>query len=273
MILSDISIRRPVLATVMTLLIVLVGIIAYDRLSVREYPNIDVPVVTVATTYFGANAAIMESQVTKILEDSLSGIEGIDFMTSVSRSESSQITINFKLTRDADAAANDVRDRVARVRGQLPDAIEEPIVSKEEADAQPIIYMAFSSDRHDMLEVTDVANRLVKDRVQTIDGVANVRIFGERRYSMRIWLDRARMAAFRVIPDSSGPLPSTSPRSAARRVPCPPHSWGSGTTYVDCSRPPRTPALRGSGRRASRSTRQLEVGAKPARDRGQSPTK
>jgi multidrug efflux pump len=198
MILSDISIRRPVLATVMTLLIVLVGIIAYDRLSVREYPNIDVPVVTVATTYFGANAAIMESQVTKILEDSLSGIEGIDFMTSVSRSESSQITINFKLTRDADSAANDVRDRVARVRGQLPDAIEEPIVSKEEADAQPIIYMAFSSDRHNMLEVTDVANRLVKDRVQTIDGVANVRIFGERRYSMRIWLDRARMAAYHV---------------------------------------------------------------------------
>ncbi len=198
MILSDISIRRPVLATVMTLLIVLVGIIAYDRLSVREYPNIDVPVVTVATTYFGANAAIMESQVTKILEDSLSGIEGIDFMTSVSRSESSQITINFKLTRDADSAANDVRDRVARVRGLLPDAIEEPIVSKEEADAQPIIYMAFSSDRHDMLEVTDVANRLVKDRVQTIDGVANVRIFGERRYSMRIWLDRARMAAYHI---------------------------------------------------------------------------
>ncbi len=198
MILSDISIRRPVLATVMTLLIVLVGIIAYDRLSVREYPNIDVPVVTVATTYYGANAAIMESQVTKVLEDSLSGIEGIDFMTSVSRSESSQITINFKLTRDADAAANDVRDRVARVRGMLPDEIEEPIVSKEEADAQPIIYMAFSSDRHDMLEVTDVANRLVKDRVQTIDGVANVRIFGERRYSMRIWLDRARMAAYSV---------------------------------------------------------------------------
>lgn len=200
MILSDISIRRPVLATVMTLLIVLVGIIAYDRLSVREYPNIDVPVVTVKTTYPGANAVIMESQVTQILEDSLSGIEGIDFMTSVSRSESSQITINFKLERDADAAANDVRDRVARVRGQLPDEIEEPIVSKEEADAQPIIYMAFSSDRHDPLEVTDVADRLVKDRVQTITGVANVMIFGERRYSMRIWLDRTRLAAYGMTP-------------------------------------------------------------------------
>jgi multidrug efflux pump len=200
MILSDISIRRPVLATVMNLLIVLVGIIAYDRLSVREYPNIDVPVVTVTTTYPGANAEIMESQVTQPLEDSLSGIEGIDFMTSVSRAESSQITINFKLDRDADAAANDVRDRAARVRGLLPDEIEEPIVSKEEADAQPIIYLAFSSDRHDQLAVTDVADRLVKDRVQTINGVANVVIFGERRYAMRIWLDRVRLAAFGLMP-------------------------------------------------------------------------
>ena len=200
MILSDISIRRPVLATVMNLLIVLVGIIAYDRLSVREYPNIDVPVVTVKTDYPGANAVIMESQVSQPLEDSLSGIEGIDFMTSVSRAESSQITINFKLDRDADAAANDVRDRVARVRGLLPDEIDEPIVSKEEADAQPIIYMAFSSDRHNQLEVTDVADRLVKDRVQTITGVANVMIFGERRYSMRVWLDRTRMAAYAVTP-------------------------------------------------------------------------
>ena len=200
MILSEISIRRPVLATVMNLLIVLVGIIAYDRLTVREYPNIDVPVVTVKTDYPGANAVIMESQVSQPLEDSLSGIEGIDFMTSVSRAESSQITINFKLDRDADAAANDVRDRVARVRGLLPGEIDEPIVSKEEADAQPIIYMAFSSDRHDPMEVTDVADRLVKDRVQTIAGVANVMIFGERRYSMRVWLDRTRMAAYAITP-------------------------------------------------------------------------
>ncbi len=200
MILSDISIRRPVLATVMNLLIVLVGIIAMDRLTVREYPNIDVPVVTVKTTYPGANAEIIESQVTQILEDSLSGIEGIDFMTSVSRAESSQITVNFKLDRDPDSAANDARDRVARVRGQLPDEIEEPIVSKEEADAQPIIYLAFSSDRHDPLEVTDVADRLVKDRLQTIPGVANVMIFGERRYSMRVWLDRARLAAYGLTP-------------------------------------------------------------------------
>ncbi len=198
MVLSDISIKRPVLATVMNLLIILVGLIAYDRLTVREYPNIDVPVVTVETRYPGANATIMESQVTAEVEDSLSGIEGIDFMSSVSRSELSQITVTFKLDRDADAAANDVRDRVARVRGRLPEGINEPIVAKVEADAQPIIWLAFSSDRHDPLEVTDFADRRVKDPLQVVPGVANVMIFGERRYSMRIWLDRSRMAAYQV---------------------------------------------------------------------------
>ncbi len=200
MFLPDISIKRPVLATVMNLLIILVGIIAYDRLTVREYPNIDVPVVTVETRYPGANASIMESQITAEVEDSLSGIEGIDFMSSVSRSELSQITVTFKIDRDADSAANDVRDRVARVRGRLPEGIDEPIVAKVEADAQPIIWLAFSSDRHDPLEVTDFADRRVKDPLQVIPGVANVIIFGERRYSMRIWLDRSRMAAFDITP-------------------------------------------------------------------------
>lgn len=198
MVLSDISIQRPVLATVMSLLILLVGILAYDRLTVREYPNIDIPTVSVETTYAGANAAIIESQVTNNLEDSLSGIEGIDFMTSASRAGKSQITLYFKLGRDADAAASDVRDRVGRVRGMLPDDIDEPIVAKVEADAQPIMYLAFSSPRHTPLEITDYADRLVKDKLQTIEGVANVRIFGERRYSMRIWLDRARMAAYKI---------------------------------------------------------------------------
>ncbi len=198
MVLSDLSIKRPVFATVINLLVILVGIIAYQRLTVREYPNIDVPVVTVETRYAGANASIIESQVTQIIEDSLSGIEGIDFMSSVSRSELSQITVTFQLERDADAAASDVRDRVGRVRGQLPDDIEEPIVAKVEADAQPVIWLAFSSDRHDALEVTDVADRRVKDPLQVIPGVANVMIFGERRYSMRVWLDRGKMAAYQV---------------------------------------------------------------------------
>ncbi|MDX1653616.1 MAG: efflux RND transporter permease subunit [Candidatus Competibacteraceae bacterium] len=200
MVLSDISIKRPVLATVMNLLLVLVGLIAYDRLPVREYPNIDVPVVTVETAYPGASAPIIESQVTQVLEDSLAGIEGIDFISSISRAESSQITVTFRLDRDADGAASDVRDRVGRVRGRLPADVEEPVVAKVEADAQPVIWLAFSSDRHSALEVSDVAETQVKDRLETIPGVASIRIVGERRYAMRIWLDRTRLAAYRLTP-------------------------------------------------------------------------
>ena len=196
MVLSDLSIKRPVLATVMSLVIVLIGVISYDRLTVREYPNIDEPVVNVETTYPGATAAIMESQITQPLEESLAGIEGIELMSSTSRPEQSQVSVKFRLTRNPDEAANDVRDRVARVRGMLPSEIDEPVISKVEADAQPIIYLAFSSSRHTPLEVTDYADRFVKDRLQNIDGVANVRIFGERRYAMRLWIDRARLAAY-----------------------------------------------------------------------------
>ncbi|WP_374449801.1 efflux RND transporter permease subunit, partial [Stella sp.] len=198
MTLSELSVRRPVLATVMSLVILLLGVMSYSRLSVREYPNIDEPVVTVETTYRGASAEIIESQVTTPLEDSLSGIEGIDVMSSISRAEMSQITVRFRIDRDADSAASDVRDRVGRVRNQLPDEIDEPVIAKVEADAQPIIYLAFASDRHSAIEVTDYADRFVKDRLQNLPGVANVRIFGERRISMRIWLDRTRLAAFNL---------------------------------------------------------------------------
>ncbi len=194
--LSDICIRRPVFATVLNLLILLIGGVAFFSLGVREYPNIDVPTVTVSTTYKGANAEIVESEVTKPIEDSLAGIEGIDFITSISRAERSQISVVFKLDRDPDAATSDVRDRVGRARGRLPDEADEPIISKVEADARPILYLAFSSDRHDDLEVTDVADRLVQDRLQVLPGVAEVRIFGQRRYAMRIWLDPARLAAY-----------------------------------------------------------------------------
>jgi multidrug efflux pump len=197
---SDISIKRPVFATVLNILVVLLGVIAFDRLTVREYPNIDVPVVTVETIYVGANASIMESQIAQILEDSLSGVEGIDYLVSKNSSEKSQITVYFKLDRDADSAANDVRDRVGRVRGQLPTGIEEPIVSKVEADAQPVIWMAFSSDRHSALDVTEYADRQVKDPLQTVPGVASVMLAGEREYAMRIWLDRNKMAALNVTP-------------------------------------------------------------------------
>lgn len=200
MILSDLSIKRPVLATVMSLIIILIGLISYDRLAVREYPKIDEPVVTVATKYPGASAEIIESQITQPLEESLAGIEGVELMTSTSRSESSQITIKFSLTRDPDEVANDVRDRVSRVRGRLPDEIDEPVISKVEADAQPTIYLAFSSDKHSPLEITDYADRYVKDKLQNINGVANVRILGERQQAMRIWIDRSRLAAFALTP-------------------------------------------------------------------------
>src|SRR5512145_554404 len=200
MTLSELSIRRPVFATVLSLAVTLIGLISYQCLSVREYPNIDEPVVSVETSYTGASAEIVESRVTIPLEDSLAGIEGIDVLSSISRPERSQITVRFRLNRDPDGAAADVRDRVGRVRGQLPDEVDEPVITKVEADAQPILYLAFSSDRHSALDVTDYADRFVKDRLQNLTGVANVRIFGERRYAMRLWLDRARLAAYNLTP-------------------------------------------------------------------------
>ena len=207
MTLPELSIKRPVFATVLSVALVLIGLVSYDRLSVREYPAIDPPVVTVQTDYPGASAAIVETQVTQVLEDSLSGIEGIDFLTSISRQESSQITITFKLDRNPDYAAADVRDRVGRVRGRLPEEIDEPIIQKVEADAQPILYLAFSSASHSELEITDYADRYVKDQLQTLSGVAEVRLFGEREYSMRIWLDPERLAAYQLTPqDVEGAL-------------------------------------------------------------------
>jgi multidrug efflux pump len=200
MILSDICIRRPVFATVLSLVVMLIGLVSYTRLSVREYPKIDEPVVTVRTTYKGASPEIVESQVTKPLEDSLAGIEGVDIISSISRQEDSQISVKFGLERDPDSAAADVRDRVSRVRRRLPDDIEEPVIAKVEADASPVIYLAFASDRHSALDVTDVATRIVKPRLQTLPGAADVRVFGERRYSMRIWLDRERLAAYGLTP-------------------------------------------------------------------------
>ncbi|MCA1925422.1 MAG: efflux RND transporter permease subunit [Thiobacillus sp.] len=198
MILSEISIRRPVFATVMSLMIILIGLVAFDRLPVREYPNIDAPVVSVRTVYPGASAEVMESQVTKPLEDALSGIEGIRTIKSVSREEVSQITVEFAQSRDAEAAANDVRDRVARTRGLLPEEANDPVVAKIEADAQAIIWLAFSSDRMNPLEITDYADRVVADQLKTLPGVASVIIGGQRRYAMRIWLDPDRMAALGV---------------------------------------------------------------------------
>jgi multidrug efflux pump len=193
--LSDISIKRPVLATVMSMGIVLIGFLSFSRMAVREYPNIDPPVVSVRTVYKGATAQVIESAVTQPLEDSLSGIEGIKTIKSNSREEVSQITITFLTTREVDGAAADVRDRVARVRRQLPAAIDEAVVSKIEADAQAIIWIAVASDRHTPMELTDYADRYLTDPLKALPGVSAVIIGGERKYSMRVWLDRERLAS------------------------------------------------------------------------------
>ena len=200
MTLPEICIRRPVFATVLSIVVLLIGLISYSRLSVREYPRIDEPVVTVETRYLGASAEVMESQITKVLEDSLAGIEGVDVMTSFSRSETSQITVRFKLSRSPDAAAADVRDKVSRVRARLPDGIDEPVIAKVEADAFPIMWLAVSTTTKSSIEVTDYVTRYIKPRLTTLPGAADVRVFGERRISMRIWLDPAKLAAYRVTP-------------------------------------------------------------------------
>ncbi len=198
--LAEVSIRRPVLAVVMSLLIVLIGAVSFKSLSLREYPKIDEPTVTVTTRYVGASAEVVESQVTKPLEDSIAGIDAVDVITSISRAEQSQITVRFRLEKDADTAAAEVRDRTSRVRNRLPQAIEEPVIAKVEADAFPVIWLAFSSDTLNALQINDLVNRVVKPRLQTVTGVADVRIYGERKYAMLVSLDHARLSSYKLTP-------------------------------------------------------------------------
>jgi len=189
-------IQRPVFSTVLSLVLILLGIVSYGRLVVREYPNVDEPVVSVSTSYPGASATIIESQVTQILEGSIAGIAGIDTLESTSRSESSRITVRFRPEIDPDVAASDVRDRVSRVRRRLPDEVDEPTIAKVEADARAVMYIVFTSSQMNSLQITDYVDRFVVDRLKNLNGVADVQIFGERRYAMRIWIDRERLAAF-----------------------------------------------------------------------------
>ncbi|MEY3445927.1 MAG: hypothetical protein RIR45_682, partial [Pseudomonadota bacterium] len=196
--LAETSIRRPVFATVLSLLIMLVGAVSFTKLTVREYPKIDEPVVTVTTRFAGASSEVVEAQVTKVLEDSLAGIEGVDVITSSSRQERSQISIRFALTRDADSAAADVRDKASRVRQRLPQGIDEPVIAKVEADAFPVIFLSLSSDTHNSLQLSEMANSLVKPVLQTAPGAADVTVLGERKFSMQISLDAAKLAAFRL---------------------------------------------------------------------------
>ncbi len=196
--LPEVAIRRPVFATVLSLLVLLIGAVSFTKLPVREYPKIDEPVVTVSVKYAGASAEVVESQVAKPLEDSIAGIDAVDVITSISRAEQAQITVRFRLEKDADAAAAEVRDRTARVRNKLPQAIEEPVIAKVEADAFPVIWLAFSSDTLNALQINDLVNRIVKPRLQTVTGAADVRIFGERKFAMRVWLDPDRLAAYKL---------------------------------------------------------------------------
>lgn len=198
--LSSISIRRPVLATVMSIVIVLFGIIGYTYLGVREYPSIDPPIISVSTSYPGANADVVESQITEPLEEQINGIAGIRSLTSVSRDGRSSISAEFDVTIDIEAAANDVRDRVSRAQRSLPADVDPPTVSKADADAFPILFLSVKSDKRNLLELSDLALNTFKERIQTIPGVSMVSIWGERRYSMRLWMDPAKLGAYKITP-------------------------------------------------------------------------
>ena len=198
--LAETSIKRPVLATVMSLVIVLFGITGFTFLGVREYPAVDPPIVTIQTTYPGANPQVIASQITESLEAVINGIAGIRTMASESREERSTITVEFTLDTDLDSAANDVRDRVARATRTLPVDSNPPVVEKADADSSPILFLSMRSDQRDILEVSDLADRLIRERMETIPGVSSVRIFGEKRYAMRLWMDPVKLAVHRVTP-------------------------------------------------------------------------
>jgi len=191
---SQVCIDRPVLATVMSLVIALVGVISMGRLQNRELPAIDPPVIAVTTVFPGAAPEVVETSVTDILEDQLNGISGVKHVDSISREQVSQITIEFEIDRDLEAAANDVRDRVARVRNQLPDEIDEPVVAKRDSDSNAVMWISLSGAPYSQIELTQIAENRIIDRLSKLDGVASVFIGGERRYSMRIWLDNHRLS-------------------------------------------------------------------------------
>ena len=197
---SELSIRRPVLATVMTLIIVIFGVIGYSYLGVREYPSVDNPIISVNCSYPGANADVIENQITEPLEQNINGIPGIRSLSSVSSQGSSRITVEFELSVDLETAANDVRDKVSRAQRFLPRDCDPPTVSKADADASPILMVAVQSDKRSLLEISEIADLTVKEQLQTISDVSAVQIWGEKRYSMRIWLDPEKMAGHGITP-------------------------------------------------------------------------
>ena len=197
---SELSIRRPVLATVLTIIILLFGMIGYNTLGVREYPSVDNPIISVTCSYSGANAEVIESQITEPLEQNINGIPGIRSLTSTSQQGQCRITIEFDLSVNLETAANDVRDKVSRAQRFLPRDCDPPTVSKADADAMPILMVAIQSDSRSLLELSEIADLTVKEQLQTIPDVSSVQIWGEKRYSMRIWLDPVKMAAYGITP-------------------------------------------------------------------------
>ena len=193
--LSDISIQRPVFASMISGALVLFGVLGYTRLSVREFPDVDPPIVSVSVSHRGANPAVMESAVTYVLEEQLASLEGLRTMTSNSSEQSSRINLEFNLDRPVEDAAQDVRDIVARARGRLPEEIDEPVVRKQDADARPIIFVGLESKQHDLLQLSEIVDRILKPRLQTVPGVASAEVRGERRYAMRVWLSVTALAA------------------------------------------------------------------------------
>ncbi|HRG13150.1 MAG TPA: efflux RND transporter permease subunit, partial [Macellibacteroides fermentans] len=197
---SELSIKRPVLATVIVLVIVLFGMIGYNFLGVREYPSVDQPIISVNVSYPGANADVIMNQITEPLEQNINGIPGIRSLSSVSSQGSSRITVEFELSVDMETAANDVRDKVSRAQRFLPRDCDPPTVSKADADASPIMQIAVQSKTRSLMELSEIADLTVKERLQTIPNVSAVNIWGEKRYSMRLWLDPIKMAGYGVTP-------------------------------------------------------------------------
>ena len=197
---SELSIRRPVLATVLTLIILLFGAVGYISLGVREYPSVDNPIISVTCSYPGANADVIENQITEPLEQNINGIPGIRSLTSISQQGQSRITVEFELSVDLETAANDVRDKVSRAQRNLPRDCDPPTVSKADADAMPILMVAIHSDSRSLLEISEIADLTVKEQLQTIPEVSSVSIWGEKRYCMRLWLDPVKMSGYGVTP-------------------------------------------------------------------------
>lgn len=198
--LSSLSVQRPVLAIVMSIVIIIFGIIGFNFLGVREYPSVDPPIITVRTNYTGANADVIESQITEPLEEEINGIAGIRTLTSTSSEGSSSIRVEFELGQDLETAANDVRDKVSGARRNLPDDAEPPSVSKADADSEPIIFLNIQGDSRTLLDLSSIAENIFKERLQTIPGVSEVSIWGEKRYAMRLWMDPMRLSAYGLTP-------------------------------------------------------------------------